>query len=97
MFGSRSDSNMESSQGSLTFNRSSSRLSFAGGISGISSVASNTSVMSQAMISQRIVNVEYYMAPPVKEFDNLYSEFRSSGVKKVPVLRIFGSTSAGEL
>lgn len=57
----------------------------------------NESLFSQAAMSQRIVTVEYYMSPPVKEFDNLYSEFRNSSVKKVPIIRIFGTTSAGWL
>lgn len=69
--------------------------------SGISALTNGTNtsnaLFSQAALSQRIVNVEYYMTSPVKEFDNLYSEFRNSAVKRVPVIRIFGSTSAGRM
>ncbi|CAL8086496.1 unnamed protein product [Orchesella dallaii] len=56
----------------------------------------SSSIFSRAMLSQRIVNIEYYMAAPVKEFDNMYSDFRNSSVKRVPVIRIFGATPAGQ-
>ncbi|ODN05814.1 DNA polymerase zeta catalytic subunit [Orchesella cincta] len=56
----------------------------------------SSSIFSKAMLSQRIVNIEYYMAAPVKEFDNMNSEFRNSSVKRVPVIRIFGATPAGQ-
>lgn len=65
--------------------------------SAISGGTLNESLFSQAVMSQRIVTLEYYMSPPVKEFDNLYSEFRNSSVNKVPIIRIFGTTSAGWL
>ncbi len=48
-----------------------------------------------ALISVRIVTIEHCMATPIEDIDVTYSNFRSSRVKKVPVLRVFGSTPAG--
>nr|XP_022909992.1 DNA polymerase zeta catalytic subunit [Onthophagus taurus] len=43
----------------------------------------------------RVVNVDFYMHPPISNLDPLYSEFRGSAIHQVPILRIFGSTDAG--
>ncbi|XP_067273494.1 DNA polymerase zeta catalytic subunit isoform X2 [Pseudorasbora parva] len=48
------------------------------------------------MFSLRIVTADYYMSSPIRELDVCYSEFRESDVKKVPVVRIFGATPAGQ-
>ncbi|XP_072532805.1 DNA polymerase zeta catalytic subunit isoform X2 [Salminus brasiliensis] len=48
------------------------------------------------MFSVRIVCADYYMAAPLAGLDVCYSEFRDSEVKRVPVVRIFGSTPAGQ-
>lgn len=48
------------------------------------------------MLSVRIVSVDHYMAKPIKEMDPVYSQFRGSEIKQVPVIRIFGSTSLGQ-
>lgn len=48
------------------------------------------------MFSVRIVTADYYLAKPIKDLDVCYSEFRESDVKRVPVVRIFGATPAGE-
>lgn len=48
------------------------------------------------LFSCRIVSIEYYISPPTKELDVCYSSFCSSAVDKVPVVRIFGSTPAGQ-
>lgn len=48
------------------------------------------------MFAVRIVTADYYMANPVKDLDVCYSEFRESDVNKVPVVRIFGATPAGQ-
>ncbi|XP_074472184.1 DNA polymerase zeta catalytic subunit isoform X2 [Sebastes fasciatus] len=48
------------------------------------------------MFAVRIVTADFYLASPVKDLDVCYSEFRESGVKKVPVVRIFGATPAGQ-
>ncbi|XP_026173816.1 DNA polymerase zeta catalytic subunit isoform X2 [Mastacembelus armatus] len=48
------------------------------------------------MFSVRIVTADYYLASPIKNLDVCYSEFRESDVNKVPVVRIFGATPAGQ-
>ncbi|XP_023286279.1 DNA polymerase zeta catalytic subunit isoform X1 [Seriola lalandi dorsalis] len=48
------------------------------------------------MFAVRIVTADYYLARPIKDLDVCYSEFRQSDVKKVPVVRIFGATPAGQ-
>lgn len=48
------------------------------------------------MFSVRIVTADYYLASPIKDLDVCYSGFRESNVKKVPVVRIFGATPAGQ-
>lgn len=48
------------------------------------------------MLSVRIVTADYYLASPIKDLDVSYSSFRESDVKRVPVVRIFGATPAGE-
>ncbi|XP_072218923.1 DNA polymerase zeta catalytic subunit isoform X3 [Leuresthes tenuis] len=48
------------------------------------------------MFAVRIVTADYYLASPIKDLDVGYSDFRQSDVKKVPVVRIFGSTPAGQ-
>jgi hypothetical protein len=49
------------------------------------------------MFSLRIVTINYYMLNPEAEFDQIYSDFRRSEIKQVPILRIFGSTPDGDL
>ncbi|XP_058881813.1 DNA polymerase zeta catalytic subunit-like isoform X1 [Acipenser ruthenus] len=48
------------------------------------------------MFAVRIVTADYYMANPLKDLDVCYSEFREDHVKRVPVVRIFGATPAGQ-
>lgn len=48
------------------------------------------------MFAVRVVTADYYLASPVKDLDVCYSEFRENNVKKVPVVRIFGATPAGQ-
>ena len=46
--------------------------------------------------SCRIVSIESYTAAPTKDLDIGYSDFRSSPIEKVPVIRIFGATPVGQ-
>ncbi|XP_005990940.1 DNA polymerase zeta catalytic subunit isoform X2 [Latimeria chalumnae] len=48
------------------------------------------------MFAVRIVTADYYLATPLKGLDVCYSEFRKAEVRKVPVVRIFGATPAGQ-
>nr|XP_057925939.1 DNA polymerase zeta catalytic subunit [Doryrhamphus excisus] len=48
------------------------------------------------MFAVRIVTADYYLASPIQDLDVCYSDFRESGVKKVPVVRVFGATPAGQ-
>ncbi|XP_047528847.1 DNA polymerase zeta catalytic subunit [Vanessa atalanta] len=45
--------------------------------------------------SVRIVVCDHYLTRPLPGLDVIYSEFRGSDIKQVPILRIFGSTSEG--
>uniref|UniRef100_A0A7N0V413 DNA polymerase zeta catalytic subunit n=3 Tax=Kalanchoe fedtschenkoi TaxID=63787 RepID=A0A7N0V413_KALFE len=51
---------------------------------------------SARVFSVRIVDIDYYMAPPIPEMDICYSSFQGGKVNEVPVIRIFGSTPAGQ-
>lgn len=57
---------------------------------------SQLSLDDQPLISVRIVTIDHYMSTPIEELDVTYSTFRSSVIKKVPILRVFGSTPAGQ-
>ncbi|KAM5561236.1 DNA polymerase zeta catalytic subunit [Rosa sericea] len=46
--------------------------------------------------SVRIVSVDFYMAPPIPGLDISYSSFHGGKVNEVPVIRIYGSTPAGQ-
>ncbi len=46
--------------------------------------------------SCRIVSIDFYVTPPIKDLDVCYSDFRSSPVERVPVVRIFGATPVGQ-
>ncbi|XP_011881898.1 PREDICTED: DNA polymerase zeta catalytic subunit [Vollenhovia emeryi] len=48
------------------------------------------------MFSITLVNIDSYQASPVPELDVTFSEFRGAEVKKVPVIRAFGSTATGK-
>ncbi|KAE8658019.1 DNA polymerase zeta catalytic subunit [Hibiscus syriacus] len=49
-----------------------------------------------SVFSVRIVSIDHYMAPPIPDFDICYSSFQGGKVNEVPVLRIYGSTPAGQ-
>ena len=46
-------------------------------------------------VSVRIVSADYYMSSPICGLDIGYSAYRGLEIKRVPVIRIFGSTSTG--
>ncbi|XP_043708383.1 DNA polymerase zeta catalytic subunit isoform X3 [Telopea speciosissima] len=48
------------------------------------------------VFSLRIVSIDYYMAPPIPDLDICYSSFQGGKVNEVPVIRIYGSTPAGQ-
>ncbi|KAM0893040.1 hypothetical protein ACQ4PT_025368 [Festuca glaucescens] len=48
------------------------------------------------VLSVRIVSLDYYMAPPIPGLDFSYSPFHCEEVEEVPVIRIYGSTPAGQ-
>ena len=51
----------------------------------------------QAFISVRLVTMDHYMTAPINaDLDPVYSSFRSAVIQRVPVLRVFGPTVAGQ-
>ncbi|XP_018317331.1 DNA polymerase zeta catalytic subunit [Mycetomoellerius zeteki] len=48
------------------------------------------------MFSITLVNIDSYQSSPIPELDVTFSEFRGSEVKKVPIIRAFGSTATGK-
>ncbi|KAF6135924.1 hypothetical protein GIB67_006816 [Kingdonia uniflora] len=50
----------------------------------------------ESIFSIRIVSIDYYMSPPIPDMDICYSSFQGGKVNEVPVIRIFGSTPAGQ-
>nr|GMD05868.1 DNA polymerase zeta catalytic subunit isoform X1 [Ipomoea batatas] len=46
--------------------------------------------------SVRIVSMDYYMCPPIPGLDISYSSFQGGKVNEVPVIRVYGSTPAGQ-
>ncbi|XP_018346098.1 PREDICTED: DNA polymerase zeta catalytic subunit [Trachymyrmex septentrionalis] len=48
------------------------------------------------MFSITLVNIDSYQASPIPELDVTFSEFRGSEIKKVPIIRAFGSTATGK-
>lgn len=51
----------------------------------------------QPAVSVRLVTADYYMSHPISELDPRYSHYRGLEIKKVPVIRVFGSTSKGNI
>ncbi|KAM4693357.1 LOW QUALITY PROTEIN: DNA polymerase zeta catalytic subunit [Discoglossus pictus] len=48
------------------------------------------------MFSLRLVTADYYLAAPIPGLDVTRSHFRDCPVRKVPVVRVFGATPAGQ-
>ena len=50
----------------------------------------------EALISVRLVVADHYMAAPVPGLDPLVSPFTGAAIKRLPVIRVFGSTVSGQ-
>ena len=50
----------------------------------------------EALISVRLVEADHYQAAPQPGLDPLVSQFTGYDIKKVPIIRIFGSPPAGQ-
>jgi DNA polymerase zeta len=48
------------------------------------------------LLRVRIVALDYYMAPPLPGLDPCYSGLEGAPVDRVPVVRVFGATPAGQ-
>ncbi|KAL5783696.1 hypothetical protein ACOSP7_008725 [Xanthoceras sorbifolium] len=48
------------------------------------------------IFSVRIVSIDHYMAPPIPGYDFCYSSFQGDKVHEVPIIRVYGSTPAGQ-
>ncbi|KAK0600215.1 hypothetical protein LWI29_012749 [Acer saccharum] len=48
------------------------------------------------LFSVRIVSIDHYMAPPIPDYDFCYSSFQGDNVHEVPIIRVYGSTPAGQ-
>jgi hypothetical protein len=57
--------------------------------------SARTEKESVPVVSVRLVSADYYMSSPIPGLDFGYSTYRGLEIKKVPVIRIFGSTSTG--
>ena len=53
---------------------------------------SQSSQARAALISVRLVVADHYMAAPVPGLDPLVSTFTGAEIKRLPVIRVFGST-----
>ncbi|CAA7058420.1 unnamed protein product [Microthlaspi erraticum] len=62
----------------------------------IEAIAMADSQSGSDAFSLRIVSIDYYMASPIPGYDICYSTFQGGEVKEVPVIRIYGSTPAGQ-
>ena len=47
-------------------------------------------------VTLRIVSLDHYMAHPVPEIDVCWSELEGVAVQRVPIVRIFGTTTGGQ-
>ncbi|XP_067630621.1 DNA polymerase zeta catalytic subunit isoform X2 [Eurosta solidaginis] len=52
-------------------------------------------MQTNSVFSVRLVIADFYMEKPVSGFDPCYSEFRGREIKRVPIIRVFGSNADG--
>ncbi|XP_048007670.1 DNA polymerase zeta catalytic subunit isoform X4 [Leguminivora glycinivorella] len=57
--------------------------------------STNSFCQTKPEFSVRIVVCDHYLTKPIPGIDVIYSDFRGSDIKQVPVLRIFGPTPDG--
>uniref|UniRef100_A0A1I8QAE6 DNA polymerase zeta catalytic subunit n=1 Tax=Stomoxys calcitrans TaxID=35570 RepID=A0A1I8QAE6_STOCA len=50
----------------------------------------------EGIFSLRLVIADFYMEKPVPGLDPVYSEFRGKEIKRVPIIRVFGSNAQGQ-
>jgi len=50
----------------------------------------------ESFVSVRIVSVDFYMTKPHKDYDTTYSSFSGCAIDQVPIVRVFGTTPAGQ-
>lgn len=55
--------------------------------------SSSTSLQPFAL---RLVSIDYYLAKPAPKVDVSYAPLEGTSIEQVPVVRIFGSTPAGQ-
>jgi len=58
-------------------------------------MSASKTTKTEAVVSVRLVTADYYMSNPICGLDIGYSTYRGMEIKKIPVIRIFGSTSSG--
>jgi DNA polymerase zeta len=62
----------------------------------ISGTAASQQSDGQPPLLVRLVAIDWYMAPPLPGLDVCFSFFEGTAIQQVPVVRIFGSTPAGQ-
>jgi hypothetical protein len=53
-------------------------------------------INNKPIFSLRIVSLDYYLAPPIQGLDVSFSSLEGTAVDLVPIIRVFGSTPAGQ-
>ena len=60
------------------------------------SLSSLPQSLSQSRFSCRLVDIDSYVTSPLRGLDVTYSDFAGEVINKVPVIRVFGATPAGQ-